>query len=230
MKQGPIFIPPSLPERLLRLIYPVKCMVCETILIENCTLYICPSCKKNLPRYGWGFVKNREVNFVDGLFAAFCYYDGIETAIHTMKYSNHPKLAQTMGRILWEELLKQESIPQFDYIIPIPMHPKKKRQRGYNQSELIAKELSLLLDKKVRIDMLIKTRHTRAQSLLKREERLDNLQGAFTIGKGNIAELAGKSILLVDDVITTGTTMSSCANILRENGVSSIYSLVIAIA
>ncbi len=229
MKHQLFYKPPSLPEKLIRLLFPPKCMVCEELLFEDTLLYVCPSCEKNLPRYGRGFVKNKEVQYIDELFAGFYYKDGIETAMQSMKFKNHPRLTQTMSMLLWHELVKQEEIPYFDLIIPVPMFSKKKRQRGYNQTELLAKQLSLLSRVEMRSDLLIKNRHTKPQSRLKREERLENLKGAFSVGT-DIEYIKEKNVLLVDDVVTTGTTLATCARILREHGIYSIYAIVIAIA
>ena len=127
-----------------------------------------------------------------------------------------------------EELSKYGVLPGFDYIVPVPMHPRKKRQRGYNQSELIARQLGEFLNMEVRTDILKKTRYTRPQSKLKRNDRLHNLEGAFSVSPDVFVE--GKRILLVDDVLTTGTTINTCAKILKDKGVNMIYGIVIAIA
>lgn len=220
--------PISLIERIIRLLYPAKCMVCETILKEESTAFICESCKKDLKRYGRGFFRAAELPYIDGLFAAFNYIDGIETAIHAFKFKNQPRLSETIGGLLSEELSKYGVLPGFDYIVPVPMHPRKKRQRGYNQSELIAKQLGEFLNMEVRTDILKKTRYTRPQSKLKRNDRLHNLEGAFSVSPDVFVE--GKRILLVDDVLTTGTTINTCAKILKDKGVNMIYGIVIAIA
>ncbi len=218
-------------EKLIRLIYPAKCMVCDTILNEDTALYLCEPCKKNLPRYQREFRKSIAMPYIDGVFAAFYYKDGVDTAIHNMKFKNHPKLAQTMGSLVCEELLNHEPLPDFDFIIPIPMHPKKKRQRGYNQAELVAKEVAQILGKEARTDILLKTQNTKPQILLKREERLRNLERAFKVNVNNImGKNHNKHILLVDDVLTTGTTINTCARILKDNGFSFVYALVIAMA
>ena len=221
----------SFIEKLIRLIYPAKCMVCDTILNDNAVLYLCESCKKNLPRYQREFRKSAELPYLDGIFAAFYYKNGVDTAIHNMKFKNQPKLAQTIGSLVCEEMLKHGPLPDFDYIVPVPMHPKKKRQRGYNQAELVAKEEARILEKEIRTDILLKIQNTKPQILLKREERLRNLEGAFKVNDNNIIEKNhNKHILLVDDVLTTGTTINTCARILKESGFSSVYALVIALA
>ncbi|MGI6623109.1 MAG: ComF family protein [Clostridiaceae bacterium] len=228
MKTGSSLKPISLIERILRLIYPAKCMVCDLILMEDSPAFLCDPCKKGLKRYGRGFCRIAELTEIDGLFAAFNYLDGIETAIHAFKFKNQPKLSETISRLLYEELNKHGNTPDFDYIVPVPMHPRKKRQRGYNQSELIAKQLGRYLNKEVRTDILRKIRYTRSQSRLKRRDRIYNLEGAFSVSPDAFIE--GKRILLVDDVLTTGTTINNCAKILRERGVFFIYGIVIAIA
>ncbi len=220
--------PVSLIERIIRLIFPVKCMVCEAILREDSLVCLCEQCRKGLKSYGRGFGESGILPDVDSFFAAFYYLDGVETAIHTFKFKNQPKLSETMSYLIYEELNKYGQIPTFDYIVPVPMHPRKKRHRGYNQSELIAVHLAKYFNREIRTDILIKTQYTRAQSLLKREDRIKNLEGAFSVRSGS--SIQGKSILLVDDVLTTGTTINTCAKILKEKGVSFIHSMVIAIA
>lgn len=228
MKQEAWLELPSFRERVIRLVYPVKCMVCDALLREDTTLYLCDSCHKMLPRYEKGFHPIPEIPYLNGLFAAFHYEEGIDSAIHAMKFKYQPKLSKTMAFLLYEEFLKEPVFPNFDLIIPVPMHPRKKRQRGYNQSELVGRELSRYLNIPIDTDLLVKTRYTRPQSRLKREERLHNMEDAFTIVKGH--EVSGKNILLVDDVVTTGTTLNTCAKILYEKGASWIFASVIAIA
>lgn len=228
METGFNFKPVSFIERILRLVYPARCMVCEAILKEESPVYLCGPCKKDLKRYGKGFFRLAELPRIDGLFAAFHYSGGMETAIRSFKFRNQPRLSETISRLLYEELEKQSITPEFDFIIPVPMHPRKKRQRGYNQSELIARRLGEYLNKEVRTDILKKTVYTRPQSRLKRKDRINNLEGAFSVCQDVFVE--GKSVLLVDDVLTTGTTLKTCAEILKEKGVSIIYGIVIAIA
>ncbi len=219
---------PSFWERLIRLLYPVKCMVCDTLLKEDSPLYFCEACYKTIPRFEKGFVKNPALPYINGMTAAFYYEGGIDKAIHAMKFNHQPKLSATMGYLLYEQIKRESVVPEFDIIVPVPMHPRKRRRRGYNQAELVAKELSTYLGVPVCADLLYKTRMTHPQSRLKREERLHNMEGAFSIHDHN--ELTGKIILLVDDVVTTGTTLNSCAKILYEKGASWIFASVIAIA
>ena len=220
--------PPSLTERLIRLIYPVKCMVCEKILKEDSILSLCDTCYELLPRYAKGFVKMPELPYVDKLLAAYYYDEGMDSAIHSMKFNNQPKLAQTFAYLIYEEMMKASCQPDIDMVLPIPMHLKKKRKRGYNQSELLAIELSALLRIEMPKNLLTKVINTRPQVGLRREERLCNTEGAFDVT--DETQVNGKNILLIDDVVTTGTTLNTCAKILYEKGASNIYACVIAIA
>ena len=226
MKQEACLKPPPFLERLIRLLYPVKCMVCDTLLKEDTVLALCEDCYKLLPRYEKGFVKKPSLPYINGMAAAFYYEEGVDKAIHALKFNHQPKLSMTMGYLLYEHIKEEAPLPEFDFIIPVPMHPRKKRQRGYNQSELVARELSSFLEVPVYQDLLYKTRTTHPQSSLKRDERLRNLEGAFEIRKD--CDLTGKIVLLVDDVVTTGTTLNTCARILYEKGASWIFASVIA--
>lgn len=220
--------PVSLLEKILRLIYPAKCMVCDKILMEDVRAFLCDQCKNALERYGRGFFRNERMPAVDSVFSAFYYNGGIETAIHAFKFKNQPGLSGTISRLMCEELENHGGIPESDYIVPVPMHPRKKRQRGYNQSELIAVKLGEYFNIEVRTDILRKVKYTRPQSRLKRIDRIHNLEGTFALEPG--ASVEGKSILLVDDVLTTGTTMNTCAKILKDKGTAHIYGIVAAIA
>ncbi|MCX7774181.1 MAG: ComF family protein [Clostridia bacterium] len=215
-------------ERLIRLLYPATCMVCDSILREDSELYLCDNCKRLMPRYSRGFEKIPELPYIEKLLAAFHYEEGVDKAIHKMKFNDQPRLSKTFGWLLYEELAKESCLPDFDYVIPVPMFQKKRKRRGYNQSELIAKALAPYLQVPVLGDCLVKTRQTKPQSSLKREERLKNLDGAFAIKSGE--QIYGKNILLVDDVLTTGTTLNLCAKILYESGASWVFGTVLAIA
>ncbi len=227
MKQEVRLEPPSLLERVIRLVYPAKCMICDSLLREEASLMLCESCHTLLPRCEKGFVKMPSMPYIHQLFAAYYYDEGLDSAIHAMKFNHQPRLSETFGYLLYEEMDKVSYLPDWDMILPVPMHRRKKRERGYNQSELMALSLSRHLKIPVYSDLLIKTRYTRPQSSLKREERLMNLEGAFDVV--NDTAIAGKNILLIDDVSTTGTTLNLCAKILYEKGAAFVYAAVIAI-
>lgn len=218
---------PSIGEQLLRLVYPAKCIFCGAVLPESTAISACKSCRASLPRYNRRFEAVPGIPYINGLFAAYVYEDEVESAIRAMKFSNQPGNAGTFAYLLYEAISEQDNIPDFDAIVPVPMHRRKRINRGYNQSELIAGELGKYLNAPV-ADYLVKVRHTKPQSLLGKEDRLGNLGNAIKAREGS--PIKGLNILLVDDVTTTGTTLNTCARALYEAGASWIFAAVIAIA
>jgi len=168
-----------------------------------------------------------------GLYSALPYKEKSLTRklIHQFKYQPYIKnLAKTLAGLIIEHLIKigknTDDIWQNSVLIPIPLDKKKLKSRGYNQSEELAKELSKILQIPVISDNLIKIKQTKSQMELSKEEREKNLEGAFTIK--NPAEIRGKKIFLVDDVYTTGSTMSECAKILKNAGTKQVWGITIA--
>jgi len=120
-------------------------------------------------------------------------------------------------------------IGQFDWVAPIPLHPSKLRERGFNQSLLLAEQLCRNFDKKLRPDVLLKVRQTKNQAELSQKERWTNMEGAFRIKRSE--KVSGKNILLIDDLLTTGATASEAARALKENGAQkvAVYTLAVAL-
>ena len=144
--------------------------------------------------------------------------------IHQFKYYNSPWLAKVFAKLI---IFRYECwIKSFDAIIAVPMHKLKRIWRGYNQAHVLAKELSHLSDKFILNDVLTKSRITKSQSSLTKKERLKNLNDSFDIG--NIDFIKEKNILLVDDVITTGSTVNLCASLLKKNGANKVGVITIA--
>ena len=116
-----------------------------------------------------------------------------------------------------------------DAIVPVPLHPARRRERGYNQSELIARSVGGILRTRHVPGLLVRVRQTQTQTFFDADGRKRNVMGAFSIGKIPPSEVAGKKILLVDDVITTGATIRECAVTLKTNGASEVYATSAAI-
>ncbi|MDM8000956.1 MAG: phosphoribosyltransferase family protein [Dehalococcoidia bacterium] len=145
-------------------------------------------------------------------------------AVHHLKYSHFKALATPLGRMLAQYL---DSHPvAVDALVPVPLHSRRLRERGYNQSALLAAEISKWNGLPVVTDSLVRTRHTKAQVKTdSAEERQRNMAGAF--GCRDV-RLAGKRILVIDDVCTTGATLNSCAAALRAAGAVSVWGLTLA--
>lgn len=151
-----------------------------------------------------------------------------QSLIHELKYNKKFRLGVFLGKIIAHA--KHEKIIEWntDYIIPIPLHQLKKAERGYNQSDYIAAGIGSVLRLPVKKNIIRRTRYTETQTNLNAVERKNNIEGAFNLK--NVKKIADKNILLVDDVITTGATISECANVLKANGASKIFALSAAIA
>lgn len=144
-----------------------------------------------------------------------------------MKYQQKPSL----GAILAEYILEQMTpdwLPKIDFVIPIPLHPAKQRDRGYNQAAAIARAIATKRQIPVKEEGLQRVKFTRTQTKLTREERRDNMIGAFQLQDGNTLE--NSAVLLVDDVFTTGSTMESAAHTLQSHGIIAVYGFTLAAA
>lgn len=232
---------------LLNLFFPKFCLGCQkegSYLCDDCRglLDICEFnyclCSHNpsrlLPNQKNGKCSKCQDKKLSGLYFALPYKEKLLTKklIYQFKYKPYlSDLSKTLASILIEHFLKTgrntEEIWQNSVLIPIPLDKKKLKNRGYNQSEELAKELSKILEIPVVLDVLIKTKTTKSQMELKKEEREKNLENAFSIKKP-LDFARGKKVFLVDDVYTTGSTMQECAKILKESGIKQVWGIAIA--
>jgi len=173
----------------------------------------CDDCRQGKHKYDRGI-------------ASFTYNDYLKDAIYDFKYHNVRHLAQYFAEKMVPrykyEILRWDA----DALIPVPMYEKKKRERGYNQAELLADELGKALKIPVRNDILYRCRNTKPQKELSNKNRIKNVQNAFQI-RQNVVKL--KKVILVDDIYTTGITIDECAGVLRANGVEKIYYISLCI-
>jgi ComF family protein len=147
----------------------------------------------------------------------------LRSAIHHLKYRNNKTISSILGKILFDTY--RHSMPSVDVIVPVPLHRAKLGERGYNQSELLARELGSFARLPLNTDTLQRTRNTASQMELGAQERHDNVAGAFSCRN---ERLANRRVLLVDDVCTTGSTLDACAAALKKAGSASVMGLAIA--
>jgi len=152
----------------------------------------------------------------------------LQHAIHALKYDKKFPIGIYLGKVLASEIIRNQLNWKFDLIIPIPLHQLKKAERGYNQAYYIAKGVGKILKVKVSDRVVKRIKYTESQTKMNLNEREENISGAFKLKNKNL--VGGKSILLLDDVITTGATISECGKILLEAGANKIYAASIAIA
>ncbi len=169
----------------------------------------CPRCREKLA--------------FDRARGAFLYEGIVREIISLFKYQGQRKLSDLLAPYLLKPL---SELGKPDFIVPLPLHPAKRRKRGFSQTEFLARSLSKLSGLPVRAP-LIRVKNTKPQVKLPVEERKNNVRGAFALrGK---EEIKGKNILLIDDVMTTGYTLSEAARLLKRSGASPVYALVVAI-
>ncbi len=165
----------------------------------------CPLCRKVKPAF-------------DCARAAARYCGPAEQLVHEFKYNERLELAPVMAQIMygaWQRLLAFD-LP--DVVIPVPLHPVRQRERGFNQAELLAAPLAALFQKPVISDAVVRVRPTLTQTHLGLRARMENVEGAFAAAIGSDARLRDKCAALIDDVCTTGATGSACAAALKKAG------------
>lgn len=223
-------------QELVDILFPRHCLHCGQMLIGE-ERYLCTNCWMHLPYTHHAAVANNETEV---LFQAhreiesamsllyFSNGTGSRDIIHNIKYKKAQRLAITMGIQIGEQLADSNRFDTIDLLIPVPLHPRRERQRGYNQSELLCRGIAKTLKKPIVTDVLIRTVDTESQTHKSAEERRENVKGVFQVRKSE--KIANKHILLVDDVITTGSTTLACCEALIKTGLThiSIASLSLA--
>lgn len=138
----------------------------------------------------------------------------VRKAVHAMKFHGNAELCLMMGRQMGLDLLSSGRFDDVDVLVPVPLHWLRRLQRGYNQSELLCRGMSEVMGRPVCKDAVVRHRYTHQQSLQHESQRASNVAGAFKLRKAD--RIRGKHVLLVDDVVTTGATVASCANTIAE--------------
>lgn len=230
-------------KKILEIIFPNHCLSCEKIInpdgifCEECWPKLqfisepkCQICSYPFEFQGLnllcGKCLTKKPSF-DKLITIFRYNHIIRRIVTSFKFRDQTFLAKKFARLLFNK--SREEISDCDFVISVPLHVKKLRQRKFNHTVLLAKNLLKLAPKKVFYsDFLVKTKSTKAQIELKKQDREKNLKNAFEVNKKYLELLRGKKILLIDDVTTTGTTLENCAKILKKHGAKKVVALTIA--
>jgi len=231
-------------NNLINIIYPTKCLVCKkSISSSSAKKYICDLCwdniKKNTPpfcKYCCRHIENEtyavckecrnKTFYFEQAFSACIYEGAIKELIHQFKYDDKDYLGKNLAELLIE-FINTYRIPLkgFDFVIPIPLHPVKFRQREYNPALILAQHISQVFNLKVLNNVLHKIRNTVSQTKLDTQSRWKNVSNSFRVTSQIIKD---KSIILVDDILTTGATASEAARVLKLAGAKNITVLVLA--
>jgi len=206
----------------ISLFYPRVCFACNNALLRH-EEFLCTECLFNLPVTNFHLIENNPVSnqFIGKIgfnaAASFYYFSKggkVQHLIHQFKYNGYKKIGIFIGRIYGEQLIKSPFFSNIDYIIPVPLHPRKELQRGYNQAEWFAKGLALSIKAPIDTTTLHRMYASESQTHKTRFSRWENVKEIFSLSNGQ--HLIGKHVLLVDDVITTGSTLEAAGHVLME--------------
>lgn len=161
---------------------------------------------------------------------AFCtlgkHQDPLRKAIHDLKYNNQRELGAVLGKLLLERIFAEDW--SFDIIIPVPLHPARFLKRGYNQAKELLNAANSSLESAVLTNVLYRSKETPPQVGQNAQARINNVQDAFAVSPQNNPLIHNKNILLIDDVCTTGATLSACAHVLKSSGASHVYAATVS--
>ncbi len=209
------------------LVFPPICKSCNKRIDSNKDV-ICGECWNRLERVDTGLFLHREIpENIDKVFAIFQFDDLFKKIVHALKYQGNKSIGVELGKQM-SIFIKPEMIKKDESaFVPIPLHPIKHRERGYNQAEAIARGLSIGLNIPVKTKLIKRVKNTSTQTKLNAEERKANMESAFAIvNNPDIGKI--RQVVLVDDVFTTGSTMNSAAKVLKERGFDRVIGLVAA--
>jgi len=237
----------DIKDDLLDFVYPQTCPICrnplkreEKDVCEECWKALavlpspyCPYCKSliesedeitnhqcpKLSRPG-----DRRILAVRSLGT---FDDHYQKLIHRLKYEKKIQLGKRLAQKLGESISEENEFAGRDMVIPVPLHRARERERGFNQSEVVAEGISRAMGISLTKDILKRKRHTKDQTYLNAQQRAENVKGAFVVTQPE--KIDGKSVILVDDVMTTGATLNECARMLRDAGATRILAATLAV-
>lgn len=215
----------EIAESLKDFLYPPSCPLCGTSIPGE--VILCSACRNRMEtRAGSYDSSGRNIEGIDAVCALLPYDADCRTLVHDLKYHGRPSVGLFFGELLGEKAVRNAVIGHDAIIVPVPLHPAKFRERGYNQSERIACGITRSTGCAVDETLIGRSRKTPTQTALDADERARNVSGAFRYIGGAIPE--DRTVVLVDDVLTTGSTLSECAKALREGGAKRIVACVAA--
>ena len=205
---------------LKELFFPQVCLVCNGYVSSD---ILCSRCLSGLPHTGFASLRNNPVERVftgrlevAAAFSEFYFEKNhlVQTLLHLLKYRGNRDAGIFLGECIGRSILSASPFFEVDFLIPLPLHPKKEHKRGYNQAAVICEGISRITGTEVNKEAICRNHHSETQTKKHRAERWKNVEGIFTLKKSKA--INGKKVLLVDDVITTGATLESCGRVLMK--------------
>jgi ComF family protein len=230
---------------IISVFFPKICSCCGKNLPFNYKENICFECKKalplnngltcqkcSLPLSDGGAMcndckRNKDI-FFNFLLSPYIYKDNITLLLKKFKYNKKTYLAKDLSYEMLNLIYEKNLNNQIDFVVPLPLHFLKKFKRGFNQAELLAKEIARNINKPIYSNLLIRTKYTTPQFNLNREERTKNLEKVFCVNKKYTDMIKNKNILLIDDIATTCTSANLCSKELKTMGAKNIFVITVA--
>jgi ComF family protein len=233
----------KLLSQLVSLLFPCKCLLCNT-LTQGDTM-LCTSCWSKLEFITEPKCRSCSLPFsfdlsasnlcasclgqppyFDSAFALLKYNKHSKVIIHKLKYADQLHIARCFAKLIVTRL--SDEIAGYHIVIPVPLHRKRLLSRRYNQAAVLGSNIAKLAKLQFLANALVKKRHDVQQTKLTRDERMKNVLGSFSFEPRYKKRLLGKRVILIDDVHTTGTTLSECSRILKKSGCAEVYAITLA--
>jgi competence protein ComFC len=217
----------NLMDFLIRLIYPPRCIFCESLLEMNEEIDICSKCfhKVHLVQNHWMDTEKLHFEYCQGAICLFVYEGLVKESLLRYKFKKKPDLYRAFSKLMIQKL-DSVNFRDFDVVISVPLSKESFQKRGFNQSYLISQYLSHYYGKPDLSNLVKKTRNTQAQSSVGKALRKSNVKGIFRIESSN--QFHGKRVLIIDDIITTGSTVDELSKEVLNFGAVSVYVITIA--
>lgn len=221
-------------QGLLQIFYPHNCLGCGTDILDSHQL-LCLRCTAALPYTRFQHFRN---NPVEKIFwgrvpveaaCSILYFTKeslLQGLLHQLKYKDCPEIGTLLGRKMGESILQTQRFLHADALVPLPLFPRKEKQRGYNQATLLCKGMEEVLQLPVLDKAVERTMATETQTRKSRSERWSNMEGRFACSRPE--QLRNKNIVLVDDVVTTGATLEACGQVILDAGAASLSIITLA--
>jgi ComF family protein len=223
-------------QQFINLIFPITCCACNEVLLKS-EIILCTECMIQLPKAEIGFSNSQSLanRFagkvkINEVYSYYKFVKGgkVQNLLHSLKYRNRQDVGLYLGEIFGQKLKEYEAVNKLDLIMAVPLHKSKLLVRGFNQSELIAEGISKSIDVPHETSLISRQKATETQTSKTRIERFFNVNEVFVVSDPEA--INGKSIGLVDDVLTTGATLEVCAASLLNAGAKDITIIVLAAA